>query len=144
MCLCRYINIARLDYGGISASRLEALEERLRDDVLAELEKFGGQLLLHTETHDGAVIPVWEAVRPGAVEVLRDIMEERVRMADGTRLHYRRIPITSERPPDFTDLSDLMEVVSRIHSTNTPVILNDQLGRGRSTVASVSVYSHHL
>lgn len=71
-------------------------------------------------------------------------MEERVQMADGTRLHYRRIPITSERPPDFTDLSDLMEVVSRIHSTNTPVILNDQLGRGRSTVASVSVSSESL
>ena len=94
--------------------------------------------MLHTETHDGSVVPVWEVVRPAAVEVLRDIMAQRVEMADGTRLRYQRIPITSERPPDFTDLSDLMEVVSRVHSTNTPIILNDQLGRGRSTVASVS------
>jgi hypothetical protein len=31
------------DYGGISASRLEVLEERLKDDVLAELEAFGGR-----------------------------------------------------------------------------------------------------
>lgn len=31
------------DYGGISASRLEVLEERLRDDVIAELEAFGGR-----------------------------------------------------------------------------------------------------
>lgn len=31
------------DYGGISASRLEVLEERLRDDVIAELTAFGGR-----------------------------------------------------------------------------------------------------
>jgi hypothetical protein len=31
------------DYGGISASRLEILEDRLRDDVLAELDSFGGR-----------------------------------------------------------------------------------------------------
>ncbi|KAL5486072.1 hypothetical protein ACEPAI_7116 [Sanghuangporus weigelae] len=127
------------DYGGISASRLEVLEDRLKDDVLAELDKFGGLLLLHTEAHDGSVIPVWEDVRPGAVEMLKDIMAQRVQTDDGTRLLYRRIPITSERPPDFTDLSDLMDVVSRLHSTNTPIVLNDQLGRGRSTVASIII-----
>lgn len=115
------------------------LEERLKEDVLGELEKFGDRLLLHTETHDGSVIPVWEDVRPDSVEALREIMAHRVETEDGTRVHYRRIPITSERPPDFSDLSDLMEVVSRVHSTGTPIILNDQLGRGRSTIASVRV-----
>ena len=33
----------RLDYGGISAERLEVLEERLRDDVVSELHSFGGK-----------------------------------------------------------------------------------------------------
>jgi hypothetical protein len=32
-----------LDYGGISAERLEILEERLRDDVVSELHSFGGK-----------------------------------------------------------------------------------------------------
>ena len=31
------------DYGGISASRLEVLEERLRDDVVSEVHTFGGR-----------------------------------------------------------------------------------------------------
>lgn len=31
------------DYGGISASRLEILEDRLKDDVIAELNSFGGR-----------------------------------------------------------------------------------------------------
>jgi hypothetical protein len=32
-----------IDYGGISASRLEVLEERLRDDIVSELMTFGGK-----------------------------------------------------------------------------------------------------
>ena len=36
-----------LDYGGISGPRLETLEERLRDDVIGELNKFGGRYAEH-------------------------------------------------------------------------------------------------
>lgn len=39
-----------IDYGGISASRLEALEARLKDDVIAELNAFGGRLVIHLST----------------------------------------------------------------------------------------------
>ena len=37
------ISDQKTDYGGISASRLEVLEDRLRADVIAELNSFGGQ-----------------------------------------------------------------------------------------------------
>ncbi|KAH6913140.1 inositol hexakisphosphate-domain-containing protein [Coprinopsis sp. MPI-PUGE-AT-0042] len=123
------------DYGGISASRLEVLEERLRDDVLAELEAFGGRLLLHTETSDGAVVPVWEDVKPEDVMVLRDVMAKRsgsVKVA----LQYNRIPITAEKSPDYSDLHDLIEVTMRT-ALSSPIIVNCQLGRGRSTLASI-------
>ncbi|EEB97138.1 hypothetical protein MPER_03599 [Moniliophthora perniciosa FA553] len=124
------------DYGGISASRLEILEERLRDDVISELNAFGGRLLLHSETEDGTVIPVWEDVQPSDVVVLKDIMECR-RDAYGIELVYDRIPITAEAPPDFADLSELIDLVLR-SSSDTPIVVNCQLGRGRSTLASVS------
>lgn len=39
---CLFSNFL-VDYGGISASRLEILEERLKDDVIAELNAFGGR-----------------------------------------------------------------------------------------------------
>ncbi|TFY62986.1 hypothetical protein EVJ58_g3511 [Rhodofomes roseus] len=93
------------DYGGISSSRLEVLEERLRDDVISELHAFGGRLLLHTETPDGSVIPVWEEVEPQNVSVLKDIMAARRHNDVSTELAYARIPITAERPPDFSDLT---------------------------------------
>ncbi|KAF5391632.1 hypothetical protein D9757_002462 [Collybiopsis confluens] len=123
------------DYGGISASRLEILEERLRDDVISELETFGGKLLLHEETEDGTIVPVWEDVDSKDVVVLRDIMETR-REVSGLELVYDRIPITAERPPDFSDLNELIGAVLR-SSNDTPIVVNCQLGRGRSTLASI-------
>jgi hypothetical protein len=51
-------------------------------------------------------------------------------------LQYDRIPITAEKPPDFADLSELIEVVMRT-SRNAPIVVNCQLGGGRSTLASI-------
>ncbi|KAF8150729.1 inositol hexakisphosphate-domain-containing protein [Crassisporium funariophilum] len=123
------------DYGGISASRLEVLEDRLREDVIAELASFGGRLLLHTETADGTVVPVWEDVRDEDVVVLKDIMASRREVQDVV-VQYDRVPITAEKPPDYADLKELIEVVLR-SSPNTPIVVNCQLGRGRSTLASI-------
>ena len=91
--------------------------------------------MLHTETADGTVVPVWEEVTEENVLVLKDIMAAR-RDANGVDLRYNRVPMTAEKPPDFADLSDLIDVVMRT-STNTPIVVNCQLGRGRSTLASV-------
>lgn len=93
-------------------------------------------MLLHTETPDGSVVPIWEEVSEEDVVVLKDVMASR-KVADNVDLQYNRVPITAERPPDFADLSELIEVVLRA-STSTPIVVNCQLGRGRSTLASVS------
>ncbi|KAJ7649811.1 inositol hexakisphosphate-domain-containing protein [Roridomyces roridus] len=126
------------DYGGISASRLEILEERLRDDVVSELKTFGGRLLLHTEGEDGTIFPVWEEIQNELddVVVLKDVMASRSAMSDDLELEYHRIPMTAEKPPDFSDLQDLIDVVLG-SSNDTPIVVNCQLGRGRSTLASV-------
>ncbi|KAH9958205.1 hypothetical protein BC827DRAFT_614600 [Russula dissimulans] len=94
------------DYGGISAERLQVLEERLRDDVVSELHASGGKLLLHTETPDGSVIPVWEEVRLGDVAVVKDVI-------------------------------DLITVMLSPYMTHMPIVINDQLGCGRSTLTSI-------
>ncbi|CDO71831.1 hypothetical protein BN946_scf184939.g55 [Trametes cinnabarina] len=125
------------DYGGISATRLEMLEERLKEDVVNEVNAFGGRLLLHTETPDGSVVPIWEEVDPENVMVLKEVMAERRHVDDGVELSYARIPITAERPPDFTDLSELIEVMIRCNTSEVPIIINCQLGRGRSTLTAV-------
>ena len=62
-------------------------------------------LLLHTETSEGSVIPVWEQVQPENVKVVKDIMASRKYIQD-VELDHRRIPITSELPPDFSDFAE--------------------------------------
>lgn len=98
------------------------------------------RLLLHTETSNGSVIPIWEDVEPDNVVALKDVMTARRSVSQDMELHYIRIPITAERPPDFSDLSELMEVVMRSDSADTPIVVNCQLGRGRSTLTSVRIH----
>lgn len=107
--------------------------------MLSELHAFGGRLLLHTETPDGSVIPVWEEVESENVSVLKDIMAARRHVDDGTEIAYARIPITAERPPDFSDLSDLIDVMVRNSASRAPIVINCQLGRGRSTMTAVGL-----
>ncbi|KZT53703.1 hypothetical protein CALCODRAFT_439779 [Calocera cornea HHB12733] len=126
------------DYGGISAARLEALEDRLKNDVLAEISAFGGRVLLHTETEDGTVIPVWEEAEPSDVAVLRDIFDSR-QQSDNGILRFYRVPITAEHVPDVTDIEEILEIVVRSDYDRTPIVLNCQLGRGRSTISSIFV-----
>jgi protein-tyrosine phosphatase len=85
------------------------------------------------------VVPVWEEVKSEDVLVLKDIMASQHSVGDAI-LQYNRIPITAEKPADFADLSDLIEVVLRT-PMDIPIVVNCQLGRGRSTLASVCFYS---
>lgn len=99
---------------------------------------FDCSLLLHSETPDGSVIPVWEVVEPHNVSVLKEVMSSRGHLEGDVELCYSRIPITAERPPDFSDLTELINVVTRNFTSKTPIVINCQLGRGRSTLTSVS------
>jgi len=97
------------------------------------------RLLLHTETPDGSVIPVWEEVRPGDVAVMKDVMSACTASYDDVDVYYRRVPITAERSPDFSDFSELIAVMLGSNMSHTPIVVNDQLGRGRSTLTSVGL-----
>ena len=61
-------------------------------------------------------------------------------LLDGhVEVNYARIPITAERPPDYSDITELMDVVVKNSSSETPIVVNCQLGRGRSTLTAVCV-----
>jgi hypothetical protein len=72
---------------------LELIEDRLKRDVLAELQAGDGRILLHTETSDGTVIAVWESVQPDNIATLREVMES---MMQQRHFNFRRMPITAE------------------------------------------------
>lgn len=143
------------EFSGISCERLELLEERLKNDVLNELENGEGRLLLHNENNDGDVVPVWEEVEEKDVETIAEVMRfagkglekeileesksKETSSLPSIELIYRRIPITAEKPPDFSDISELLQTVLKADIERSPIILNCQLGRGRSTLTSIIV-----
>ncbi|GAA5966606.1 hypothetical protein JCM21900_001467 [Sporobolomyces salmonicolor] len=126
-------------YSGISPTRLETLEQRLKSDVLAELRAFDGRILLASEDpDDGSVNPVWETVEDPErqVKTLREVMDAAREDAglgeEGERFRYIRVPITAEKFPEFNDLREILETVTLMDSDDA-IIVNDQLGRGRTT-----------
>lgn len=90
------------DYSGVSANRVELLEQRLKSDVITELGQFQGTVLLHTETSDGEVVPVWESVESGDVESIKDVMDGLASSTEGLKLVFFRVPVTSESSPDVS------------------------------------------
>lgn len=80
------------------------LEDRLKSDVVTELQQFQGKLLLHTETSDGQVVPIWESVDKQDIESVREVMDE---LADDAAvdLRFYRVPVTSESSPDVSWMS---------------------------------------
>ncbi|ORY34932.1 inositol hexakisphosphate-domain-containing protein [Naematelia encephala] len=127
------------DYSGVSASRLEVLEERLKSDVIAELSEFNGRVLLHSETVNGEVIPVWESVDKRDVASIREVMDSVKSSSEDIKLSFVRIPVTSESSPDFHDITELLDLCMHTDLEQSAFILNDQLGRGRSSTTAVIV-----
>lgn len=119
---------------GISPTRLELLEDRLKADVLSELSTFEGRILVANEADDGSVNPVWEAVEGGdQVKTLREVMDAVGKDECGEVFRFIRVPITAEKFPEFSDLRDIIETVTELDMDESAIVVNDQLGRGRTT-----------
>ncbi|GAA5990599.1 hypothetical protein JCM11641_007799 [Rhodosporidiobolus odoratus] len=130
-------------YSGISSTRLELLESRLKDDVLSELSTFEGRILVSTEA-EGSVTPVWETIASaeeeggvgsdGQVKTLREVMDAVGKEVCGEKgFRFIRVPITAEASPDFHDLREIVQMVTELDMNESAIVVNDQLGRGRAT-----------
>ncbi|KAI7872941.1 inositol hexakisphosphate-domain-containing protein [Spinellus fusiger] len=146
----RYFTLRNIRaYKGITGSRLEQLEERLKEDVLREVVSYDGRILLHGEDKEGDVQPAWEEVNVEDVMTVREVMEsvayevcqelgEEETMDIGVSvLDYHRVPITAENSPDINDFDELRNLVASVDSSTTALIMNCQIGLGRSTIGTV-------
>lgn len=107
------------DYSGVSSSRLEMLEQRLKSDVITEIEQFQGRILLHTETADGQVMPVWESADKQDVASLREVMDGAAAASKDVYLNFVRIPVTSESSPDVGFKSTFLEWIKETDATTS-------------------------
>ncbi|CAO3598194.1 unnamed protein product [Absidia cylindrospora] len=155
----RYFTLRNLHaYKGITGTRLEQLEERLKEDVIKEIRNSSGRILLHGEDHDGNVSTSWEDVNEDDVMTVRQVMEMvasemGLQQSDtgttdkrqhhqandgGYTLDYHRVPVTAEKPPDWVDFDEMRSLIAEhCQSNSSAIVLNCQIGVGRSTMGTV-------
>ncbi|KAI8898833.1 inositol hexakisphosphate-domain-containing protein [Globomyces pollinis-pini] len=142
-------------FSGITAKSLETIEWKLKQDVAKELDIYGEKILLHAESVDGSILPVWEDCNPDAILSLKDAMEivgkelegdgsvpdsfDPVSRPSATSLKYYRVPQTAECSPDCAFLDYLIQIIGNINLSTTSIVLNCQIGIGRSTLGTIVV-----
>ena len=119
-------------YQGISAARLEQVEDRLKEDVFIEEHRSNGLLLVHEETHKHQVFPSWIAI--DKLETPRQVFEGFIKA--GFKVQYVRIPISPEQAPEDQYIDGFVESM-RNASSNDPLVFNCGMGVGRTTFAMV-------
>ncbi|KAI9006470.1 inositol hexakisphosphate-domain-containing protein [Hyaloraphidium curvatum] len=122
-------------YTGISAANLERVEEKLAEDVRAEIDEYGGRVLVHSES-GGQVVPLWVEGDEGEVRTARSVFGG----LEGSEIavEYERIPMTAEQPPQEEDLDNMLDIMLRHRwDGGTAVVFNCQMGIGRSTTGTV-------
>ncbi|RKO94243.1 inositol hexakisphosphate-domain-containing protein, partial [Blyttiomyces helicus] len=133
-------------YSGITGTRLEVLEAKLKDDVIQELQNYEDRLLLHVETPTGQILGQWEDCRAADVLSLREVMdvikseehaEDAAAKTKNITVTYHRVPITAETPPEASDFDEILSLLCRTHLMDTAIVLNCQMGVGRSTMGTV-------
>lgn len=125
---------ANLEYTGIDRQRVEDMENRLKDDVLAEAANHGGVVLVAHEDDNFQVIEGWEAVTDVDVQTPAEVYAELVK--DGYDVEYLRVPVTDEKAPEGDDFETLMKKCWT-PPEGAAMVFNCQMGRGRTTTGMV-------
>lgn len=123
---------SNLELTGVTGERVEAMEDRLAQDVAAEAAAYGGRLLVSAEAEDGRVTDRWLAV--ASVQTPAQLAASLA--AEGYSLTYVRTPVTDERAPKTRDCG---EIAGRIAASppHCAFVFNCQMGRGRTTTGMV-------
>lgn len=82
---------------GVTAAVVERMEEQLKEDVLQEIRRGDGRMLLHdeVETKPGVyeIIPIWETVGEDEVMTPKELYHGV--MAEDYQVDYARVAIVS-------------------------------------------------
>jgi hypothetical protein len=133
---------------GISAAQVQADEESLRLEILAEAKKNSGKILLHGETVPegdssvaamGEVYCYWEDISQHSVVCYHTLCEQltvECPQNDNKSVKFYRVPVTDEHAFQEQDFDALCGILSSTPIGST-LIFNCQMGRGRATTGMV-------
>ncbi|KAI3732551.1 hypothetical protein L1987_63757 [Smallanthus sonchifolius] len=104
-----------LKHVGITGSVVEHMEARLKEDIISEIKKCGGRMLLHREEYNPTlnqtdVVGYWENIFIEDVKTPTEVYS--ALRNDGYDIVYKRIPLTRERevlPSDVDAIQNCMD-----------------------------------
>ncbi|XP_054802263.1 uncharacterized protein LOC129306004 isoform X2 [Prosopis cineraria] len=96
-----------LKHAGITGPVVEHMEARLKEDILAEVRKSGGRILLHREEYNpsknqSGVVGYWENIFADDVRTPAEVYSALT--DEGYDIVYRRIPLARERDALASDI----------------------------------------
>ncbi|KAG6856507.1 hypothetical protein H0H87_003700 [Tephrocybe sp. NHM501043] len=122
------------------AENLEAIETRLRNDILQEAARYGGVILTHNEvaaeSGEGAILPTWTAVDHNNVKTSKELWE--YMKSQGWNVDYYRIPISPDRPIEDNYLDAYLQVIRDTDPLKTSLVFSCGMGAVRTTFAMVA------
>ena len=108
-------------YSGINPSRLEKIESRLKEDIVAELKNFENRVLVHWESTQSEIIPMWEDCLGDNVHTVKEVYS--LLDKEGDKIEYCRVPMTAEQAPEDADFDALVQILSIVDLTNSAIVL---------------------
>lgn len=120
-------------YAGISATRLEQMEKRLKADIVEEAARNNGILLVHDEVEEHTIVPCLTAIEEvrTTAEVFADM-----KLA-GFNVDYSRVPISSEQAPTDAFIDEYVRIFQAMPCSQHAIIFSCGIGVGRTTFAMV-------
>jgi hypothetical protein len=133
----RYATLRNIkSYSGITAARLEQMEQRLKDDILNESSMYSQKILVHCESAPDSIYPSWLSLESDKdvltlVDIFGNLRET------FPALQYKRLPVTAEEAPEPEDFDSIMKMVLMNPPGKCHLIFNCQMGASRSTAGTV-------
>lgn len=113
-----------------NANNIEAIESRLKLDIVKESLRYGGLILVHDETVEEDILPTW--ITADDVKTPREIWQ--AVKSEGYHVEYYRIPIANDQAPEDSYLDRYVAILRTI-PTSVNLIFNCGMGIVRTTFA---------
>eukprot|EP00808_Paulinella_micropora_P002101 g43622.t1 len=129
------------DFQDMPPYRIQRLEQLLKKEILSEADNNYGNILVHDEMELGQLRACWEAVDKSTLQTSTEVFQTLTH--EGFKVDFLRLPITAESPFDPKDFDSILAAVTKLQpgeSAFPPVVINCQMGRGRSTMGTIILY----
>lgn len=124
---------SNLSLTGISAADLDALESKLKEELIRFANRNGGKIVIANLERDLTESGRVASINAATVHTTREVFEKI--QAEGYAVRFYRIPITDQHAPEISDMSALLSALKA--EEGSAQAFHCHYGHGRTTTGMV-------